>query len=91
MTNVEILKANHFIIEETGGRCTAWIKNFMNGKTVMIGRDSSHQFNTEQGGYVNVESKKNDVQALINFANFLDGMDNLELDILSNFEPFIQI
>jgi len=109
MTNEEILKANHYKQWETGGGCTAWGKDFGNGKQVLIGRDGSDnvdkndkeykkldiyiglQFDTEQGGYVNAESKTNNVQALINFANFLDGMDNEELQIFAAFEPSIQI
>ena len=108
MTNTEILKSNGYTVWQTGGGCTSWGKDFENGKSVLIGRDSRHnvdddaeydnlgikvgaQFNTEQEGFISVESKKNDAQALINFSEFLNDMDNEALQTLSEFEPNIEI
>ena len=109
MTNVELLKEHEFSQWQTGGGCTAWGKDFGNGKSVLLGRDGSDnvdgedteykkqdihigiQFDTEQGSYVNVESKDNNVLKLINFAYFLNELDNEALQELADYEPFITI
>ena len=51
MTNEEILKANNYKQWETGGGCTAWGKDFDNGKSVLIGRDGSDNVDENDSEY----------------------------------------
>jgi len=109
MTNVETLKANHYEIGETGGGCTAWVKNLPSGKDVLIGRDGSDNVDEndkeykklkvhitaiiqdENHNYINVVQLHGNIQYLINFVIFLDGLDQKTFAQFAEFEPTIHL